>query len=66
MSDNDQPVDPLPALVAAMEQALMYAPMIARQNKALYDAHVEQGFTEKQALYLTAKWWESTAIGGEE
>lgn len=50
--DDDMPVDPLPALMADLDQALAMASEVARLLKGHFDAFVEEGFTEKQALYL--------------
>lgn len=50
----DESVDPLPLLIAELDQAMKMAPMIAQMAKAQYDAYREQGFTDKQALYLAA------------
>jgi hypothetical protein len=53
VADPD-PVDPLPAFRAMIDQNLMLAPELARTAFAWYSAFVEAGFTLQQALYLTA------------
>ena len=53
MSD-DEPEDPLPAIRASLDQMLMMAPEVARAARGWYDAFQGQGFTDSQALYLTA------------
>lgn len=50
MSDDQH--DPLPAMLASLDQALAMAPQIARIYRAMYDAFVAEGFTESQALWL--------------
>ena len=52
MADDQH--DPLPAIIAELDQALAMAGQGARVAKGLFDAYVEEGFTEKQALYLVA------------
>jgi hypothetical protein len=50
---EDKPFDPLPGFLAEMDQMLKIVPQLARYAKGLFDAFVEQGFTEEQALRLT-------------
>ena len=52
MPPDESPIDPLPGLLADLDQALAMAGQIARLVKGHFDAFVEEGFTEKQALYL--------------
>lgn len=58
MSDDDQNVDPLPAMMAELDQAvamvLANAANVAIAARGAYEAYVAEGFTERQALYLTA------------
>ena len=56
MADEPElnPEDPLPALVAAVDQAGATAGMLARLAGAHFEAFKEAGFSESQALYLTA------------
>ena len=51
---GDPPEDPLPALIAALDQVLAMAPQLARVARGTFEAFTEAGFTESQALYLTA------------
>lgn len=46
------PDDPLPAIRAEVDQLLANAPLYAEAIKGLYNTYTDQGFTEKQALYL--------------
>ena len=50
----DAPHDPLPAFRAEIDQALMVAPELGRVAQAYFAAFTEEGFSSKQALYLTA------------
>ena len=50
---NDDPQDPMPALIAAIDQACATAPAIAQYARALFVAFTDEGFTEAQALQLT-------------
>lgn len=57
MADHDHddvPTDPLSALVAGIDQMLMVAPQLARAAAGWHDAFKAEGFTDSQALYLTA------------
>lgn len=60
MDDDQQPDDPLPALLAALDQALSMAPQLARMARGYFDAFEHEGFTASQALYLTAAQIHST------
>lgn len=51
--DND-PIDPLPGMIAALDQALEMAGEMARISRSYYLAYKEEGFSEEQALYLCA------------
>jgi hypothetical protein len=57
LDESREPVDPLPAMLAAIDQALKMVGEQARVTKAHYDAYIEQGFNNKQALYLAAMFW---------
>jgi hypothetical protein len=50
---DDTPYDPLPAMRAELDQALMVASELARVARGYFEAFVAEGFTERQALYLT-------------
>jgi len=50
---DDQPVDPLLALQAQIDQMAALAPELARAAKSIFDAFQGEGFTSQQALYLT-------------
>lgn len=52
--NSEQPHDPLPLLVAQLDQALAMASEMARVMRGYYDAFKEQDFTEAQALWLAA------------
>lgn len=53
--DNpDYPADPLAILRAQLDQGIALAPELARGVRAYYDAFTQQGFEDKQAMYLTA------------
>lgn len=54
MSYGHTPEDPLPAMIAMVDQLAMQAPLIARAAHAFYTGFAEAGFKESQALYLTA------------
>jgi hypothetical protein len=56
MADEKQPDphDPLPALLAELDQAMKMIPQQARAMRVMFVALVEEGFTYKEALYLTA------------
>lgn len=60
MSDDDLPEDPLPKLRADLDQFAASAPELARAWRAAHQAFVAVGFSESQALYLTA----SQFLGG--
>jgi len=52
--DPDDIVDPLIAQRAELDQALAGLGEAARAAKSAFDAYLTEGFTEGQALYLTA------------
>lgn len=52
MSDQDDVIDPLPGMLAQLDQSLKYAALAAQMVRAQYDAYREQGFSDRQALYL--------------
>lgn len=52
--DDNAPHDPLPALMAQIDQALEMAGEVARMAKSQYDAYRAESFTDKQSLYLAA------------
>lgn len=51
---SDSPLDPLPGLLAELDQMLKMVPQAARVARAYYDAYRGEGFSERQALYLVA------------
>lgn len=55
--EEDEQFDPIPAMEAQADQNAEMSPMIARQHRAFYDALRLQGFSEHQAIYLTAAWF---------
>jgi hypothetical protein len=48
------PIDGLAVLKAELEQVAMHMPLIAENARQWFKAFQDEGFTEKQALYLTA------------
>lgn len=52
--NEERPVDPLPGFIAGVDQMMKMAPMLARLARSQYRAYREEGFSPKQALYLTA------------
>jgi hypothetical protein len=54
LPENDGPDDPLPALIAGLDQALAIAPQLARVAMGYFTAYKEAGFGDQQALYLAA------------
>lgn len=55
MSDGDfTPDDPLPALRAQLDQAVAHAPALAEAARSVFTSFTAAGFTDRQALYLTA------------
>jgi hypothetical protein len=54
MDPRDEPQDSLAILKAAIDQQIALAPEIARAAYGQFQAFTEEGFTAKQALYLTA------------
>lgn len=54
MSDGEHtPDDPLPSLIAALDQAKATAPLLAQHARTLFLAFAEEGFDGREALYLT-------------
>lgn len=51
---DDAPVDPLIAQRAEIDQLIAGAAEMARAAFGLYGAFTSEGFTDSQALYLTA------------
>jgi hypothetical protein len=51
---SDVPHDPLPAMRAELDQAVMAAPEVARVARGFFDAFAAEGFSSQQALYLVA------------
>lgn len=49
-----EPDDPLPGLIAEVDQALRTVPMLAAAAWTMYESFTEAGFEPRQALYLTA------------
>ena len=60
MSKELEPDDPLPALMAAVDQGMMVAPTLARWAWALHKAFKAEGFSDEQALRLTMNQIKST------
>jgi hypothetical protein len=60
VNPDEAPVDPLPGLIAGIDQALKMAGEVARAHRAYYDAFIEEGFTERQALYAAVSWLKGT------
>ena len=54
MTGDEMPDDPLPALIAELDQALSMAPQLARMAMGYYREFEEAGFSSSQAIYLTA------------
>lgn len=52
--DDITPNDPLVTLRAELDQMIAMAPELARAVRGAFEAYVSEGFTDKQALYLTA------------
>jgi hypothetical protein len=50
---SDEPHDPLPAMLADLDQALSMVPMLSSLHRGLYDGFRKEGFTDEQALRLT-------------
>ena len=54
---TDDPRDPMPEIVAAMDQAIAGMETPARFLKGTFDAFVKEGFNAEQALQLTIEVW---------
>jgi hypothetical protein len=52
---DETPADPLPKLLADIDQALVMLKERARYERGAFEAYVDAGFTDAQALYLTAQ-----------
>ncbi len=50
---DDHDVDPLVRLRAELDQAVAMAPELARTARGYYEAFGAEGFSERQALFLT-------------
>lgn len=50
------PVDPLPALRASIDQLIEGAGELARAVKGMHDAFLDAGFDRAQALALSVEW----------
>lgn len=51
---DPEPHDPLPALMAELDQAMKMIPEQARAMRIMFRALRDEGFAYKEALYLTA------------
>jgi hypothetical protein len=56
MPPEETPHDPLPALLAEIDQTLKMAGELARVVRTYYDAFLEEGFNDRQALYAAITW----------
>lgn len=52
--EDEMPHDPLPEIVAGIDQMLAMAPELARAARGYFDAFRAEGFSDAQAIYLTA------------
>lgn len=52
MTDHS-PHDPLPEIIAGIDQMVAMAPQLARAARGFYDAFKAEGFTDSQAAYMT-------------
>lgn len=50
MSADEEPHDPLPAILASLDQMAQTMPLLAKGSKAIYDSYLEVGFDEEQAF----------------
>ncbi len=66
---DEEPVDPLPAMIAEMDQALKTIlaslPAWAEITRQRYLALIEEGFTDRQALFISAAQWLTLQTPGE-
>jgi len=62
MSEEDVPEDPLPAMVAALDQLMMVVPQTAKAVHAVYTAYLEAGFSEGQAFEITMAYIHSLVL----
>ncbi len=51
--EDSEPEDPIPALVAALDQLLMVMPQHAKAAFGIYTAYLDAGFSEEQAFSIT-------------
>jgi hypothetical protein len=54
MNDKDEPIDQLAVLRAQLDQMIAIMPEMARTAWAWFGVFQGEGFSDKQALYLTA------------
>lgn len=54
MNDEPNDDDPLPKLIAELDQAIATAPHLARVARGYFDAFTAEGFSDRQSLHLTA------------
>lgn len=47
---DDLPDDSLPGLIASIDQLVALAPQMARAGRGLFDAYLDEGFSEAQAM----------------
>ena len=52
--DQNIPEDPLPAMIAALDQSLSVLPHLAHATWRCFEAYKAEGFTDSQAVYLAA------------
>lgn len=50
---SDEAPDPLPGILADLDQAVKAMPLFAKYARACYDALREEGFSDSDALQLT-------------
>lgn len=53
MNDDTDPIDPMPGVMAALDQVLALASEMARITRGLFDAYKAEGFSDQQAAYFT-------------
>lgn len=51
----ETPEDPMPEMVAEIDQMIAMATHLARYAKGLFAAFKDAGFTDAEALYLTSR-----------
>jgi hypothetical protein len=52
--EEEEPIDPLPGLIASIDQMIQMSGQMARVVRAEYLAYLDEDFTHKEALYLAA------------